>query len=269
MERSLYLTLQLMELEVPMVLALNMIDELRDNGDTLDLLCLKEELTLPVLPISASKNEGIHDLIHAALKAAEDNAVPERIDFCCGHAHTAIHSIAHLISEDAGREILPLRFCASRIVEGDAEIMDELKLDDPTRTIIDHIVTDMEQHLGTDREAAMADMRYDFIERLCKGAVLRSGIGKERSRTLKIDGLLSHRIFAIPIFFCIMFLIFWLTFSVIGERLSRMFSIGIDAFTGKVDLLLDEANISDALHSLIINSVFAAMVSVLSFLPII
>lgn len=269
LERSLYLTLQLMELEIPMVLALNMTDELRNNGDVLDLQCLKEELMLPVIPISASKNEGIHDLIHAALKAGHDKTAPQKIDFCSGYAHTAIHSIAHLVEEDAAREHLPLRFCATRIVEGDEEIMNELHLQEPERDIIEHIVSDMEHHLSTDREAAMADMRYAFIERLCKGAVLRSGIGKERSRSLKIDEILTHRILAIPIFLCIMFLIFWLTFSVIGAWLSDLFSLGIDIFTDRVDILLSQAHISPALHSLIIDGVFAGVGSVLSFLPII
>jgi len=269
-ERNLYLTLQLMELGIPMVLALNMMDEVRNNGVTIDLNRLEEELTIPVVPISASKNEGIHDLIHSAISAANHNVQPQKIDFCSGYVHTAIHSISHLIEENARKAGLPVRFCSTKIVEGDERILDELEVPSPERDIIDHIVEDMEEHLGTDREAAMADMRYAFIEELCRKTVFKeSGMSKEHLRSLRIDALLTHKYFALPIFFLIMFLVFWLTFAVVGAFLSDIFSFGIDGFTSWIDGLLMQAHVSDALHALIIDGVFAGVGSVLSFLPII
>lgn len=268
-ERNLYLTLQLMELDIPMVMALNMMDEVRNNGVSIDLERLQEELTIPIVPISASKNEGIHDLIHAAVEAAQHQAKPRKIDFCSGYVHTAIHSIAHLIAENADKNNLPIRFCSTKIVEGDERIMDALELPPPERDIIAHIIDDMETHLGTDREAAMADMRYAFIENLCKNTVFREGVSKEHLRSLKIDAVLTHRVFAIPIFLGIMFLIFWLTFAIVGAFFSHVFLLGIDTFTNWVDGLLSAANVSAALHSLIIDGVFAGVGSVLSFLPII
>ncbi len=269
-ERNLYLTLQLMELDIPMVMALNMMDEMRNNRISIDLDVLQEELTIPIIPISASKNEGIHDLIHSAIDTAEHKNKPRKIDFCSGYVHTAIHSITHLIEENAEKAKMPIRFCSTKIVEGDERIMDELELPPPERDIIDHIVDDMEAHLGTDREAAMADMRYAFIENLCKHTVFKEeGMSKEHLRSLKIDSILTHRIFALPIFFGIMFLVFWLTFAVVGAFFSDVFSYGIDTFTLWVDQLLSEANVSAALHSLIIDGVFAGVGSVLSFLPII
>ncbi|MDD2484103.1 MAG: ferrous iron transport protein B [Eubacteriales bacterium] len=269
-ERNLYLTLQLMELDIPMVLALNMMDEVRNNGVAIDLARLGEELTIPVVPISASKNEGIHDLIHSAISTAHHNIRPQKIDFCSGYVHTAIHSISHLIEENAAQVQLPIRFCSTKLVEGDELIMDELKLPEPERDIICHIVEDMETHLETDREAAMADMRYAFIENLAKKTIFKeAGMTKEHLRSLKIDAVLTHKYFALPIFFGIMFLVFWLTFAVVGAFLSDVFSYGIDYFTGFVDGLLSQASVSDALHSLIIDGVFAGVGSVLSFLPII
>ena len=268
-ERSLYLTLQLLELETPMILALNMIDQVRDNGDTVDLEKLKEALTIPIVPISAVKNEGIHDLIHAAIRTATEKTKPQKLDFCSGHVHTAIHSIAHLIQEDAEREGLPLRFCATRLVEGDEPIAQRLQIQAPDRKIIDHIVEDMEFHLDTDREAAMADMRYAYIEKLCSRCVEKSGTRKEQDRSLKIDSILTHRIFAIPIFLCIMFLIFWLTFEVIGAWLSDLLDIVITDAVHGLDVLLTSTDIAAPMHSLIIDGICTGVGSVLSFLPII
>lgn len=268
-ERNLYLTQQLMELEIPMVLALNMMDEMRKNGIYVDLQKLESELSIPVVPISASKNEGIHDLIHVALETEKTKRVPKKLDFCTGDIHKAIHSIAHLVEDQAKQAKLPLRYCATRIVEGDEWITKELSLNAAQIDIIFHIVSDMEDSLGTDREAAMADMRYAFIETLCSKTVLKEGASKEHLRSLAIDRVLTNRYLAIPIFLTIMFLVFWLTFGLAGKYLSSLFSFGIDAITLWVDGLLSQLSISPALHSLIINGIFAGVGSVLSFLPII
>ena len=268
-ERNLYLTLQLMELDIPMVLALNMMDEVRNNGIAIDLFRLSEELTIPIVPISASKNEGIHELIHSAVDVARLGVKPKKLDFCCGYVHTAIHAIIHLIEENARSAALPLRFCASKIVEGEERIMNELALPPAERDIIAHIIDDMESHLDTDREAAIADMRYAFIETLCQKTITREGMSKEHLRSLKIDAFLTHKFFALPLFFGIMFLVFWLTFAVVGAFFSELFSLGINSFTLWIDGLLSMAHVSAALHSLIIDGVFAGVGSVLSFLPII
>ncbi len=269
-ERSLYLTLQLMELQLPMVLALNMMDEIKQNEVFIDIEKLQKELSIPIVPISASKNDGIHDLIDCAIKTATQLHLPEKIDFCDGYIHTAIHAIAHLISDDANRLELPLRFCAAKIVEGDPQLISQLSIQDAELDIIQHIIDDMEYHLGTDREAAMADMRYSFIDKLCTRTVFRvSRESKEHLRSIKIDSILTHRIFAIPIFFGIMFMVFWLTFNVVGSFLSNLFSMAIDGFTEMVDQLLYALHVSIPLHSLIIDGVFAGVGSVLSFLPFI
>ena len=268
-ERNLYLTLQLMELETPMVIALNMMDEMRNNGIFVDLQKLQDELTVPVIPISASKNEGIHDLIHSALETAAQKQKPKNIDFCTGHVHNAIHAISHLIESEAEEAGLPLRFAATKTVEGDKLLMKRLNLKEPEQDIIQHIVDDMEDHLKTDREAAMADMRYSFIESHCSTAVKRLGESKEHLRSIKIDDILTHKYLSLPIFFSIMLLIFWLTFGSIGVWLSDGLSLGIDGVTSLTDTALSSAGVSPALHSLIINGIFAGVGSVLSFLPII
>lgn len=267
-EPSLYLTLQLLELEIPMVIALNMIDEVRNNGIELDIQKLEELLTVPVIPISASKNQGTHDLIHYALDVAKTKKAPKKIDFCDGYVHTAIHSIAHLIEEDADREGLPLRYCCSRIVEGDEPTLRNLGLQDPERNIIRHIVRDMEDHLGTDCEAAMADMRYAFIQDAAAQVLRRPAEStKERDRSIALDRILTHRILALPIFAGVMLLVFWLTFASVGEWMCRELGIAIDQATRATDLALGEAGVSPALHSLIINGIFAGVGSVLSFVP--
>ncbi len=268
-ERNLYLTLQLMELNVPMILALNMMDEIRGNGGSIDIQKLEEQLGIPVVPISASKNDGVDELTHRAIKCAEAKALPKNLDFCSGHVHNAIHSIAHLVTEEAKAAGLPLRFAATKIVEGDKPVMDRLKLAEPELDIIQHIVDDMESHLNTDREAAMADMRYTFIEGICKECVIKPSHTKEHLRSVRIDNVLTHKYFALPIFLGIMLVVFWLTFSMVGSGLSDLLSLGIDSVTRAADSALTNAGVSSALHSLIINGVFAGVGSVLSFVPII
>lgn len=268
-ERNLYLTLQLMELNVPMILALNMMDEIYGNGITIDIHKLEEQLGIPVVPISASKNDGVDELTHRAIKCAEVKALPKNLDFCCGHVHNAIHSIAHLITDEAKAAGLPLRFAATKIVEGDQPVMKQLALMEPELDIIQHIVDDMEFHLNTDREAAMADMRYAFIENICRSSVKKAGHSKEHLRSIQIDNILTHKHLAIPIFLGIMLVIFWLTFNVIGSGLSDLLSLGIDSVTEAADNALSNVDVNPALHSLIINGVFAGVGSVLSFLPII
>ncbi len=268
-ERNLYLTLQLMELNVPMILALNMMDEIRGNGISIDIQKLEEQLGVPVVPISASKNEGVDELTHRAIKCAETKMLPKRLDFCSGYVHSAIHSIAHLIENEAKTAGLPLRFAATKVVEGDQPVITRLKLMEPELDIIQHIVDDMETHLHTDREAAMADMRYCFIENICSICVKKEGQSREHLRSIKIDNLLTHKYLAIPIFLAFMLVIFWLTFNVIGSGLSDLLGIGIDGITKAADSALSSVNVNPALHSLIINGIFAGVGSVLSFLPII
>lgn len=269
-ERNLYLTLQLMELELPMVLALNMIDEIENNQIDMDLQALSRELTIPVIPISASKNRGIHDLIHYAVDTARKKLIPEKIDFCSGYVHTAIHTISHLIAEDAEKAGLPRRFCCTQIVEGDLPILKALQLQEPELDIIQHLIDDMEHHLHTDREAAMADMRYAFIEKLCRKIISRPDCStREHTRSVKMDKILTHRIFAIPIFLCIMFLVFFFTFGSLGTWLSDWLSLGIDKVVSLISYALMDAGVNPAFHSLVIDGVCAGVGSVLSFLPII
>ena len=268
-ERNLYLTLQVMELNIPMILALNMMDEIRGNGISIDIQKLEEQLGIPVVPISASKNEGVDELTHRAIKCAESKVLPKSLDFCCGHVHNAIHSIAHLVADEAKTAGLPLRFASTKIVEGDQPVIQRMKLMEPELDIIQHIVDDMETHLNTDREAAMADMRYAFIENICGACVKKEGHSKEHLRSVKIDNVLTHKYFAMPIFLGIMLVIFWLTFNVIGSGLSDILGLGIDGVTRLADNALSNVDVNPALHSLIINGVFAGVGSVLSFLPII
>lgn len=267
-ERSLYLTLQLMELEMPMVIALNMMDEVRKNDIAIDIQKLSEKLTLPVIPISASKNQGIHELVHYSLEAAKEHTVPQKIDFCTGPVHTAIHTCAHLVEEYAKKAELPLRYCSTKIVEGDEPTMKELGLPEAELKIIDHIVDDMENHLSTDREAAMADMRYAAIKRLSEQIISKPTENtKERERSIKIDKVLTHRVFAIPIFFIIMMLVFYFTFSSVGEWLSQGFSHGIDRSIEAIAQWLENINAGPVISSLIIDGVCAGVGSVLSFVP--
>lgn len=268
-ERNLYLTLQLMELDLPIILALNMMDEIQSNGSSIDIKKLQSELGIPILPISAVKNHGVDELTHKAIDCAIENIKPMRLDFCDGHVHTAIHAIAHLITTEAETANLPLRFASTKIVEGDELIIKQLNLMEPELEIIDHIVTDMENHLGTDREAAMADMRYAFIERLCRHTVSKPEQSREHQRSVRIDHFLTHKYLALPLFLVIMLLVFWLTFGLVGAGLSDLLSAGIDKLSSFTDQALAAADVSDALHSLIINGVFVGVGSVLSFLPLI
>ncbi len=268
-ERNLYLTLQLMELQVPMVLALNMMDEVTRSGGSIDVLALARELGIDVVPIVASKGEGVHELVDRTIAAAQEKRVPRKLDFCTGEVHRAIHSISHIIEDHAVRAHIPLRFAATKLVEGDELIFQALGIHEGDKEIIRHIVSDMEQALGTDREAALADMRYDYITALREQAVVKPQATAEQQRSLKIDQVLTHKYFAIPIFLGVMLLVFWLTFSVIGGRLSDWMGVGIEQLTGAVSGALQSAHVSPVLQSLIVDGIFAGVGSVLSFLPII
>lgn len=269
-ERNMYLTLELMELDIPMVLALNMMDEVEKNNIEIDINRLSEILTIPVLPIAASKNRGIHDLIHYAIDTSEKHLTPAKIDFCCGHIHTAIHSISHIIEDPAGEAGLPLRFSTTKVVEGDSQLMEQLHIHEKDLAIIESIIKDMEFHLETDREAAMADMRYEYIGAVCGKTVKRSTqTSKEYRLSVKLDKILTHKIFAIPIFLSIMALVFYLTFGSLGIWLSKILSAGIDWWVSKLGNLLVNSGAGDALYSLVIDGVCAGIGSVLSFLPVI
>lgn len=266
-ERNLYLSLQLIELGIPMVIALNMMDEVRANGGYIDVKMLSDALGVSVVPISASKNDGIGELVDVAIKTVKEGIKPVKNDFCKGEVHKAIHSIAHIIDDKVKEKGVPLRFAATKLVEGDEPMMKLLELDENERDIVGHIAAQMEKNLGTDREAALADMRYDFITKVCEAAVVKKGESKEQIRSSKIDAVLTHKFFAIPIFLGIMFMVFWLTFGVIGAFLSSGFSYLIDIATKLTDSFLTKINISAGLHSLIIDGIFAGVGSVLEFLP--
>ncbi len=269
LERNLYLTLQLMELNIPMILALNMMDEVRASGNTIHVNQLSENLGIPVIPISAAKGEGISDLISVVLKTVRDKTPPQKLDFCQGEVHRAIHSIAHIIEDHSKAAGYPVRFAATKLVEGDEPMFHALNLDTGDIHIIDHIVEQMEQDLGTDREAALADMRYTYIESLCSQCVVKHQETREQLRSEKIDRFLTNKYLGIPIFLLIMMAIFWLTFSVIGAPLQDLLSRGIDSFTASLEQMMTNAEVTPWLISLIVNGVCAGVGSVLSFLPII
>jgi ferrous iron transport protein B len=216
-ERSMYLSLQLMELNLPMIIALNMMDELLPNGSFIDIKKLEKTLGIPVVPISANKHEGVKELVARTIEIAEKHLLPKRLDFCSGEVHRAVHTVAHLIEAKVRAKGLPLRFSATKLVEGDEVLADELLLTDSERHIIAHVVDDMEKALGLDHEAALADMRYRYIEQLCKETVHKEGETVAQERSVAIDCFLTHKYFSIPIFFFTMFMVFWLTFDVIGE----------------------------------------------------
>ena len=268
-ERNLYLSMQLMELNIPVVIALNMMDEMRANGSTVDILKLEQELGVPVVPISAAKNEGIDELIEHALRAAEHKELPKRQDFCTGAVHRCIHSLAHVVEDHAAAIGVPPRFAATKLVEGDKPMIQQLKLTENELELAEHSIQEMEAELGTDREAALADMRYTFIEKLCSGTVFKNGESREHMRSVRIDQILTGKYLAIPMFLLIMLLVFWLTFGVIGSFLSDLLSLGIDQVTAWADAGLTAYGINPVVHSLIIDGVFAGVGSVLSFLPII
>lgn len=268
-ERNLYLTLQLIELEIPMVLALNMMDEVRSNGNTIDIKGLHDALGIPVIPISAVKNEGITELVDKALLVVNKQRKPRVLDFCQGAVHRTIHAVAHLIEDHAENIKVPRRFAASKLVEGDDIMLEALELSDNEVDMLGHTVIEMETELGMDREAAMADMRYNFIEQLCKDNVVRTGLSKEHDRSVKIDSILTNKYLAIPTFLLIMFTIFWLTFDVIGTRLSDLLGLGIDSVIGLVDQVLTNYELNPLIQSFVVDGVLAGVGSVLTFIPII
>lgn len=268
-ERNLYLSMQLIELNLPMVIALNMMDEVRANGGTIIIEKFQEELGVPVVPISASKNEGIDELIETAVNTAGAKQLPRRQDFCSGAVHRAIHSVAHLVEDHAERIGVPPRFAATKLVEGDEPMLNALGLSENEKDMVGHSVTEMERELVTDREAALADMRYTFIDGLCRDSVIKTGESKEHRRSVAIDSVLTHKYFAIPIFLVIMMLVFYLTFGVIGSALSDLLSLAIDFITAAASTGLTAYGINPVVHSLLIDGVFAGVGSVLSFLPII
>ena len=273
-ERNLYLTMQLMELDIPIVLALNMMDEVRGNGGTIRINEMEEILGIPVVPISAAKNEGVDELVKHAVHIAKYQERPGRTDFCDkkthgGAVHRCLHGIMHLIEDHAKAADIPVRFAASKIVEGDELIINSLKLSENEKEMIEHIICQMEDERGLDRAAAIADMRFSFIKRLCSRTVVKPHESKEHKRSRRIDMLLTGKYTAIPIFICIMAVVFYLTFNVFGAWLQRLLEMGIDAFTNALDSALSAANVSSVLHSLIIDGICAGVGSVLSFVPII
>ncbi len=270
-ERNLYLTLQLLELRVPMVLALNMMDEVRSNGGTIDVKKMSDALGIPVVPISAAKGEGVSELVDQALQVAKSKTLPKVWDFCSDGSpvHRCIHAIVHLIEDHSSRLDLPCRFCATKLIEGGDDMADKLELDSNERDLLDHCIVEMENDTGLDRNAALAEMRYEFIEKVVESSVVKCRESKEHRRSMKLDRVLTGKYTAIPVFVGVMCLVFWLTFNVIGSALSDWLSIGIDKLTGLVDSGLTAYGINPVIHSLIIDGIFAGVGSVLSFLPII
>lgn len=273
-ERNLYLTLQLIEMRIPMVLALNMMDEVRGNGGSIRINEMENMLGIPVVPISAAKNEGIDELVDHAIHVAKYQEPPARQDFCDaedhgGAVHRCLHSIMHLIEDHAHKAEIPIRFAAAKLAEGDTMILDRLNLDDNEKEALEHIICQMEKERGLDRAAAIADMRYQFITKVCRETVVKPKESKEHIRSEKIDRILTGKYTAIPSFVVIMALVFFLTFNVIGAFLSNLLEKGIEAFTELVDQMLSTAHVNGVLHSLIIDGIFNGVGSVLSFLPII
>jgi ferrous iron transport protein B len=269
-ERNLYLTLQLLELKIPMVLALNMMDEVRGNGGTIDVAAMSEELGIDVVPISAAKNEGIDELIRVAVQTVKEHRVPKRVDFCDeGPVHRCIHAVSHLIEDHAQAAGIARRFAATKIIESDEDIIRRLELNQNEREMLEHSIVEMEDEGKLDRNAAIASMRYDYIERLCAKTVVKCQESKEHLRSVRIDRVLTHKYFAIPIFIGVMLLIFWLTFDVVGAALQDLLALGIGRLSELVDAGLTAYGINPVVHSLIIDGVFAGVGSVVSFLPII
>lgn len=266
-ERNLYLTLQMLEMNIPMVLALNMMDEVRNNGGTIDVKGLSERLGIPVLPISAAKNEGIDELISKVVECAEKKKTPKKLDFCRGAVHRCIHAVSHMVEDHALLADMSPRFAATKLVENDPDINKKLKLNDNELEMIEHSVSEMEKELDMDRNAALADMRYTFIEEVCRDTVVKCRESKEHIRSVKIDNILTGKYLAIPLFLCIMLLIFWITFGSVGVWLSDIFSAFIDFIISGVDKALTVYGLNPIVHSLIIDGIFAGVGSVLSFLP--
>ncbi len=273
-ERNLYLTMQLLELNIPIVLALNMMDEVRGNGGTIDINAMEDMLGIPVVPISAAKNEGVNELIAHAIHVAKYQERPGRMDFCendemGGAVHRCLHGIMHLIDDHAKAAGIPIRFAASKLVEGDELIMSALKLSENEIDMIEHIICQMEQERGLDRSAAIADMRFSFIKKLCDSTVVKPRESKERKRSRRIDKVLTGRYTAIPLFVCIMALVFYLTFNVIGAWLQGILEVAIENITETVDYALTAWQVNSVLKSLVVDGIFSGVGSILSFVPII
>lgn len=269
-ERNLYLTLQLLELGIPMVLALNMMDEVRGNGGTVNIKLFSELLGVPAIPISAAKNEGISELVKTAVATAKGKVKPKVQDFCApGPVHRCIHAVSHMIEDHAQSIGISPRFAATKLIEGDMSFAEKLELDQNELETIEHNIKEMESERGLDANAALADMRYAFIESVCEKAVVKCKESREHHRSVKIDSVLTNKYLALPLFLVIMLLIFWLTFGVIGSFLSDLLSLGIDKLTAVTDSALTAYGINKVVHSLVIDGIFAGIGSVLSFLPII
>ena len=270
-ERNLYLTLQLLELRVPMVLALNMMDEVRANGGSINVQKMSSALGIPVVPIAAAKGEGVSELVDQALTVARGKILPKVTDFCTEDSavHRCIHAVVHLIADHADRIGVPARFCAAKLMEGGDDLADRLGLDENEKELLEHCVVQMETETGLDRNAALADMRYSFIENVVAASVIKCHESREHARSMKIDRVLTGRYTAIPAFLSVMLLTFYLTFNVIGQRLSDWMQVGIDALTAMADRALTAYGINPVVHSLIIDGIFAGVGSVLVFLPII
>ena len=269
-ERNLYLTLQLMEMRIPMVLALNMMDEVTANGGTIDIQGMSRALGIPVVPISAVKNEGVDELVKIAVLTAKNRVYPAVYDFCSpGPVHRCIHAVVHQIEDHAEAARLPVRFAATKLIEEDEDIRTRLELDQNELELLEHSVQEMESECGMDRNAALANMRYNFIENVCEKTVVKCRESKERARSEAIDRVVTNKYLALPLFFGIMLAIFYLTFNVIGAFLSDLLAAGIDSLTAAVDAGLTAYGLNPVVHSLVIDGVFAGVGSVLSFLPII
>ena len=269
-ERNLYLTLQLLTLKVPTVIALNMMDELTGNGGSIDVKKLSDALGVPVVPISAARNEGISELVDILLDTAENRVVPKVQDFCPeGPVHRCIHAVCHIIEDHAQRAQLSRRFAATKLIEGEQEFYDLLQLSQNEKELIEHSIIEMEADTGLDRNAALADMRYNFIEKVCDGCVTKASESKEHRRSVQIDKVLTNRYLAIPLFVAIMGLVFFLTFNVVGAFLSDVMAYAVDGLTQLADRGLTAYGINPVVHSLVIDGIFAGVGSVLSFLPVI
>lgn len=268
-ERNFYLTLQLIQLDIPMVIALNMMDEVRANGGTIKVNALKEELGVPVVPISASKNEGVDELIDTALKTAKAKRKPKRQDFCSGPVHRTLHAVAHLVEDHAENIGIPAAFVASKLVERDEPLLASLELSENEIDMIEHSVTEMEGEMQTDRKAAIADMRYTFIDKIVKDAVVKPKESLQHARSVKIDRVLTNKYLAIPIFLSIMFLIFALTFGSVGSWLSDLLGEGIDAVSAFVEQGMNRLQVNPVVCSLVVNGIITGVGSVLSFVPVI
>ena len=270
-ERNLYLTLQLLELRIPMVLALNMMDEVNANGGSIDVRKMSRALGIPVVPISAAKDEGVSELIDQAVQTVRTGALPQVTDFCAGTSpvHRCIHAVVHLIADHADRLHIPARFCATKLIEGDDALAERLGLDQNERELLEHCIVQMETESGLDRNAALADMRYQFIESVVKDSVVKCRESREHQRSMAADRILTGRCTALPVFFGVMLLVFYLTFDVIGAAFSTLLDLGIGAVTDLVDGALTAYGINPVAHSLVIDGIFTGVGGVLSFLPII